>query len=274
MPKIRGIKPELWTDENFVELSPLARLLWIGLWNFACDNGHVQNKPKQIKMRILPTDAVDCDALLDEIEGQRLIERTASWITIPNLSHHQKPHRRWWSVCEKKGCVLPDGATSAPSNRGTTVAPPKANRGATADGDGDGDGELKVIVKTPLSDKSDDDTIAAHFEAFWDAYDKKVGRKVAAQKYRVALRKRGVTPELLLQAATDYINSLRAQRKHPAFTKNAATWLNGEHWNDDLEAVAPEPLPEMSRMDTHLALVDSLRAEEQQPMFHHRQIGS
>lgn len=152
MAKIRGVKPELWTDENFVELSPYARLLWVGLWNFACDNGHIQDKSKQIKMRVLPTDDVNCAELLREIEGQHLIERADGWITIPNLSHHQKPHKRWWATCDMPGCVLPEGASHAPSNRGATVAPPKGNRGnpveqpeshggATADVDCDVDGD-------------------------------------------------------------------------------------------------------------------------------------
>jgi hypothetical protein len=108
MPKIRGFKPDLWTDEDFVELSAFARLLWLGMWNFACDNGHLQDKSKQIKMRVLPTDDVNCADLLREIEAQRLIERADGWITIPNLSHHQKPHKRWYVTCEKPGCALPD----------------------------------------------------------------------------------------------------------------------------------------------------------------------
>lgn len=160
MPKIRGIKPELWTDENFVELSPYARLLWIGLWNHACDNGHLQDKSKQIKMRVLPTDDVNCAELLREIEDQGLIERADGWITIPNLSHHQKPHKRWWTTCDAPGCVLPEGASHAPANRGTTVAPPKGNRVATADGDGEGDGELKVIKNESATDVADDDSKA------------------------------------------------------------------------------------------------------------------
>ena len=155
MAKIRGIKPELWTDENFVELSPYARLLWIGLWNHACDNGHLQDKSKQIKMRILPTDDINCAELLREIEAQGLIHRAEGWITIPNLSHHQKPHKRWWTTCDKPGCVLPDGCSHAPANRGTTVAPPKGNRVATADGDCEGDGDVKVIEDVSPTDVAD-----------------------------------------------------------------------------------------------------------------------
>jgi hypothetical protein len=148
MAKIRGVKPGLWTDEDFIELSPYARLLWIGMWNHACDNGHLQDKSKQLKLRVLPADDVNCADLIREIEAQNLIERADGWITIPNLSHHQKPHKSWWVTCEKPGCVLPEGTSHAPNNRGTTVAPPKRNRGTTADVDCDGEGELKVKVTT------------------------------------------------------------------------------------------------------------------------------
>ena len=71
------------------------------------------------------------------------------------------------------------------------------------------------------------------FDAFWDVYDKKQGRKEAIAKYRVALKKRGVTADLLLVAASEYIYWQRAEHKHPEFTKLATTWLNGEHWNDE-----------------------------------------
>ena len=175
MPKIRGVHPEIWTDEDFVELSPFARLLWIGLWNYACDNGHLQDKSKQIKLRILPYDDVNCAELLREIEDQKLIGRADGWITIPNLSHHQKPHKSWWKTCEKPGCVLPEGTSHAPNNRGTTVAQPKANRGTTADVDVDGDGELKVsksVRKRPRTRLPADWTpTEAHWERRHDGID-------------------------------------------------------------------------------------------------------
>lgn len=257
MPKIRGVKPELWTDENFVELSSYARLLWIGLWNFACDNGHLQDKSKQIKMRILPTDDVNCAELLREIESQDLIERADGWITIPNLSHHQKPHKRWWTTCDKPGCVLPEGCSHAPSNRGTTVAPPKRNRVATADVDVDVDvdGDSEV---TTSSDRSDQTDPPPRFDEFWDTYSHKVGRKKAETAYRAALRKPGVTPDLLIASAAAYIAWQVSEGKHPQFTKHAATWLHGEHWRDERPArTAP-----LTRVQEHLSLVQQLAAEE------------
>ena len=141
MAKIRGIKPEFWTDEDIVELSIPARLLFIGMWNFACDNGHLADKPRQIKMRILPSDDVNVDELLDELVARERILRDGQTITIPKFTHHQRPHKRWFSTCDQPGCVLPDGAGKPDTNRGTTGAPQENNGGPTADGDGEGEGD-------------------------------------------------------------------------------------------------------------------------------------
>lgn len=223
MPKIRGVKPELWTDENFVELSPYARLLWIGLWNHACDNGHLQDKSKQIKMRILPTDDVNCAELLREIEGQKLIERAGGWITIPNLSHHQKPHKRWWSTCDKPGCDLPEGASRAPSNRVATVATPKPNRGATADVDGDGEVELKVTTGSADSDVTFDD--------FWTIYPRKEGKGAARKAWAKAVKL--IAVDDLLPIVRSF--SVRVHGTEPRFIPFPATWLNQERWSDEVD---------------------------------------
>lgn len=256
MPKIRGIKPELWTDESFVELSAYARLLWIGLWNHACDNGHLQDKSKQIKMRILPTDNVNAADLLRELETQRLIVRVGGWITIPNLSDHQKPHKHWYVICDKPGCIHPPGmtygigktaCTKTDCRHGSTVdqpltnqsAPvdqPVSNGGSTADVevDGDVDGELMVkVIKNPSSDKSD---AMDRFPEFWDAYAKKTNRKAAEAKWRLALKRKDVTPDLLIEAAHAYVTWERANNEGGRYVMDPAKWLNGHRWEDERPA--------------------------------------
>lgn len=131
MPKIRGVKPEFWTDDAIVDLSIPARLLFIGLWNYACDNGHLDDKPKQIKMRILPADDVNVGELLDELEAHSRINRKGGTITIPKFAAHQRPHKRWWTTCDKPGCVIPPDAPPQGRNGGTTVEQPLHNGSAT-----------------------------------------------------------------------------------------------------------------------------------------------
>lgn len=75
MARIRTIKPEFWTDERIVDLSAFARLLFVGIWNFADDHGFIADKPRQIKMQVLPGDDVDATRLVDELVDAGLLER-------------------------------------------------------------------------------------------------------------------------------------------------------------------------------------------------------
>lgn len=59
MARIRSIHPEQFKDENFVGLSLEARLLCIGLRNYADDYGVFEWKPIPLKIEIFPMDNVD-----------------------------------------------------------------------------------------------------------------------------------------------------------------------------------------------------------------------
>ncbi len=97
MARIRTIKPEFWTDEKVVELSFPARLLFIGLWNFADDAGRLVHSPKRMKMQIFPSDSVEIEKLVQELVDQELVEIYTvgkdSILWIPTFLEHQKIDR-------------------------------------------------------------------------------------------------------------------------------------------------------------------------------------
>lgn len=77
-PRIRTVKPELWQDERFVEVSYAARLLYIGLITQADDEGRQSANPSLLRARVFPFDAPDLDTIetwLTELAGADLIER-------------------------------------------------------------------------------------------------------------------------------------------------------------------------------------------------------
>lgn len=74
MARIRSVHPSLFTDEAWVSCSPLARILYIGLWTDADDQGLFEWKPLQLKMRLLPGDGADAAGLLDELVSVDLIQ--------------------------------------------------------------------------------------------------------------------------------------------------------------------------------------------------------
>jgi hypothetical protein len=67
MGRIRSLHPSQWTEGNFAESSPLARLLLLGLRNEADDHGVFLWNPLSLKLRLLPLDDCDIEALLGEL---------------------------------------------------------------------------------------------------------------------------------------------------------------------------------------------------------------
>lgn len=98
MARIRSIKPEFWTDEKVVAISPLARLVFIGLWNFVDDYGRAPYSPHRLKMQILPADAADIAEILGEIRRNNLIKvyevDGKEYFEVCGFVKHQKVDKR------------------------------------------------------------------------------------------------------------------------------------------------------------------------------------
>ena len=75
MGKPRSISSVFFTDEDVVSASFLARLLFIGIWTQADDDGLFIARPKILKMKVFPADNVDVSAALCELEKFNLIKR-------------------------------------------------------------------------------------------------------------------------------------------------------------------------------------------------------
>lgn len=81
MARIRTIKPEFWSSEQVMECSPIARLLFIGLWNFCDDAGNHVDSDRTIKAQIFPGDDIsstDVRRMIDELSSNGLITLYAS----------------------------------------------------------------------------------------------------------------------------------------------------------------------------------------------------
>jgi hypothetical protein len=77
MARIRTIKPEFWSSEQVMSCSPLARLLFIGLWNFCDDGGNHPLAPRTLKALVFPGDSITADEvseLLQELKSAGLTE--------------------------------------------------------------------------------------------------------------------------------------------------------------------------------------------------------
>jgi len=99
MARKRYIKPGFFDDEDMAECSPLARLLFIGLWCYADKNGILEDRQKYLSVKIFPYGndieiTILFNELLDhpkqflfsyEVEGK-------NYFKIKNFAKHQNPH--------------------------------------------------------------------------------------------------------------------------------------------------------------------------------------
>ena len=93
----RRIKAEYWLDEKVSSLAPVARLLYIALWNLADDKGRCKGSPQYIWHTIFPYDGkttiTDVANALESLEDQqRIVVYKANgevYLCLPRLLLHQ-----------------------------------------------------------------------------------------------------------------------------------------------------------------------------------------
>lgn len=112
MARIRTIKPEFFDDPKMADVSPLARLTFIGLWTQVDKAGRILYEPKRLKVRILPFDDCDVEAVVAELVRIGVVTVYESddrkVLQVNAFLKHQRPHPR------EPESDLPDRATSKP----------------------------------------------------------------------------------------------------------------------------------------------------------------
>jgi hypothetical protein len=98
MARIRTIKPEFFTSEDIVSMTPLARLFYVALWCEADRDGRMEWKPGTLKLRYLPGDTCSITELAEELAGRGLIVlyevNGKPYAQIPSFSKHQVINNR------------------------------------------------------------------------------------------------------------------------------------------------------------------------------------
>src|SRR5690606_10109407 len=82
---------------DLINREPKAALLYIGMWNFADDDGYMVAAPRQLKRLVFPDTKADVAALIEVMVGFGLVKHYVSdqgplW-GIPAFARHQRPNR-------------------------------------------------------------------------------------------------------------------------------------------------------------------------------------
>lgn len=165
MARIRTIKPEFFTSEDIVSLSPLARLLYVAIWCEADKEGRLVWKPLTFKLRYLPADDCDIKALCQEIIDRGLVTLYGEgYAVIPAFAAHQHINPR------ESASQLPEPVANVTRKSRVGARQARVGTGANLDVDAQGGREGKgkegdsaepqrdstpIVVSIPLVDGTD-----------------------------------------------------------------------------------------------------------------------
>ena len=155
MARIRTIKPEFWEDEKIGKLPLQARLLYIGTWNIADDNGVLRGNIAWIKSQVFPYDE---NLRIGEVKGwiDALVEarmlipflyREESYYVIRTFRSHQRIDTRYSNELipnEILTEILPHSETTTSTQRDHSETTTSTQRGHDV---GSGSGNVSGIIK-------------------------------------------------------------------------------------------------------------------------------
>ena len=146
--KIRSVHPRFFNDPQLARISPHARLLYIGLWCYADDEGRGDWLPKQIDGDLFPHEPVRILDLLDELKRIGKVEcysvggRDYFW--MPAFSRWQNPKYKRDSKIPPPPSGVGPGLSPILRQLGEdsgTAFPNPVQREGEGEGEGDGVGE-------------------------------------------------------------------------------------------------------------------------------------
>lgn len=222
MARIRTIKPEFFTSEDIVERSSFARLLYIALWCEADKEGRFVWKPTTFKLRYLPGDDININALCQELTDAGLVVLYGDgYAYIPAFKAHQHINPR------ETASQLPEPGTRA-SRVGT-----RQSRDSDAQGGREGKG------REDTHDASRQDDLPG-FAAFWQAWPSSE-RKQAKGKCLDAWKKaKAETVATLVLAHVERMKTSQGWTKNNGeFIPAPLVYLNKQSW-DGAEATASQ----------------------------------
>lgn len=146
MARIRTIKPEFFTSEDIVSLTPFARLLYIATWCEADKEGRLVWKPMTFKLRYFPGDSCDIHALCQEIVSAGMVKLYGDGLAyIPQFGKHQHVNPR------ESASILPDPNASRVSTRqhasarvNSEIDPQVGREGKGKEGNADADATCEL----------------------------------------------------------------------------------------------------------------------------------
>ena len=239
----RIIKESAFTSDKIAQLSDFEFRLWVGLITQADDAGRGDARPAIIKGRVFAlrerTAVKDIENALSALAAHGCV----SLYTVDGKPYYEFPH---WAAHQR----VRDAKPKYPGPDESDVSP------QIAASCGESPRNAALIQSNPIQSESisESETNArprakeAAFDAFWQAYPKKVGKDAA----RRAFAKVKAPLDDLIAAVEQQKTSKQWTKDGGQYIPNPATWLNQGRWDDELPAAydgaSRDPDPDGSKL--------------------------
>jgi hypothetical protein len=242
MSRQRFIHPDIFTSEDFISLCPQARLLWIGMFTTADDDGRGRASPISLRAAIFPGDNCGPDRVRTwtrQVADRGMIRlyvvEGVSYYDIPSWARWQKP--KYHSPSK-----LPPYQQDTPIGTGSG---PEPDRIGTGSGSRVGLGRVGLGREGLGREWAG---LPPGFVRFWDTW-KGTGRptrkKQAAEEWsktcpcnkrkeRHSLEAHADAIVAKLQLLIDHKNACDKAEKWHAEFPDPNRWLRDGRWNDDV----------------------------------------
>lgn len=242
MARIRSIHPGQWTDEEFCVCSIAARLLAIALRNEADDSGVFEWKPVGLKMRLMPADPVDINALLAELvetnQISKFVINDRPYGAIRNFRVFQRPKypKPVHPITDEIRKYVGINASHSPNedSSGDEISPIDGDEHTDPTGIGEIPPQMEDVVGEEKERTPSGVPKKSRFDEFWAAYPSRgaaANPKAPAQaKFETAV-KNGADPDQIILGAVNFARERRASGNDGTeFVMQATKFLNQRVW--------------------------------------------
>ena len=237
MPRRRMVDPQIWRNRKFGKLSDAGRLLFIGIFSQADDDGRLKASPDFLMANIFPYDKDKTEENIHQLRDQcaklgliRIYTNgNEEYLDIPGWLEHQQIRKDRYQASK-----LPSFEESQELVNHLAT---NDNRLATND--------IPNIIKSSLVKskppiiplKKGEEAVkekTSRFDLFWEAYPKKRNKGQAERAFKKAAPDEQLMA-VILSAIERAKKSAQWLKDNGQYIPYPATWLNARGWEDEFE---------------------------------------
>lgn len=224
MARKRMIDPEFWSDEEIGKWDFETRLFYIGLWNFADDEGRLKAHNELLKSQIFPYDRkIDIQKLKINLNGKVIWYEyeNCQYGYVKNFSKYQVINHPSKSQLPKPPSLLPEHYGNAnvtiPHNlKEVNLKEVNLNHQQPANAG-------VSFTVTQLKEM---------FDKIWVRYPRREGRSEAYRHFAATIKNEQDYKNIKI-ALVQYVNYITKEKIEPKYIKHGSTWFN--NWKDWIE---------------------------------------